>query len=171
MANSASIQKMSVNHDAILDYMMANPTVQKGAVAVHFGVTRSWLSIIINSDAFLEAKAKRNDEFFGASIVPLREKMVGIVDASLDKLSESVEVMESAMALETADTLLHRLGYAPNTKQNGGAAAQGVVAQQNNYFVNADTLERARGNFGKPVNGEVVESTQQEINHVPSTST
>lgn len=155
MAETNSLQKMSHMHEAILDFMVANPLVKKGKIAQQFGVTPTWLSIIINSDAFKDKLAKRHDEFFGSAVVPLREKMIGIVDCALDRLSDKVELMESQEALATADTLLHRLGFAPNTKVNGQVpGGQGAMIQQN-FYVGSDVLNSAREKFGQRQEREI----------------
>lgn len=163
MAESSQIQKMSHMHVAILDYMVANPKVKKGDVAKEFGVTGTWLSIVINSNAFQEMLRQRQNEFFGEVVVPIREKMLGIVDATLDRLAGKVELMETREALETADTLLHRLGFAPNTKVNGqdprGQAGAAVVQ---NFFVGNDILQSARAKFGQSQEREVAPTQAEE---------
>lgn len=158
MAESAQIQKMSHMHVAILDYMVANPTVAKGQIARQFGVTATWLSIIINSQAFQAMLRERQDEFFGDSVVPVREKMLGIVDGALDRVAAKLEVMDSIEALDTADRLLHRLGFAPNTKVNGQdpRGQAGAPMLQQNFFVGADVLASARQNFGRAQEKEII---------------
>lgn len=165
MAESNSIAKLSHMHIGIMDYMVANPQVSKGQVAAHFGVTRTWLSIVINSHAFQDMLKQRQDQFFGAVVVPLREKMIGVADQALDRLAEKIEVMESAEALETADKLLHRLGFAPNTKLNGQVPGgqQGAVMQQTNFFVGADILNSARAKFGQAVDREIIDAETLEV--------
>lgn len=155
MAESCQIKKVSHMHVAILDYMLANPMVSKGQIAKQFNVTPTWLSIVINSHAFQDMLKARQEEFFGAVVVPLREKMIGVVDQCMDRIAEKIEVMDSAQALETADTLLHRLGYAPNTKVNGQQPPGGGMVQQNNYYVGSDVLNNARARFGQGIEKEI----------------
>lgn len=176
MAESSQIAKVSHMHVAIMDYMVANPTVRKGQVAAHFGVTNTWLSIIINSHAFQDMLRQRQDEFFGAVVVPLREKIIGVADQALDRLAEKIEVMESREALETADALLHRLGFAPNTKQNGQVpGGQQAAMVQQNFFVGADVLNSARAKFGQAAGDReiadaeilTIETTERELPSPP----
>ena len=68
MAKSVQIQKMSARHEAILQFMIANPTMKMSKVAAHFGVTGAWLSTIIWSDAFQNQLARRHDELFDVAV-------------------------------------------------------------------------------------------------------
>ena len=163
MAESAQIQKVGTHHMAILDYIMANPTERKGDIAKKFGVTQSWLSIIINSHAFQDMLKERQNEFFGAVVVPLREKAMAVADMALEQLAEKIPVMSGPQALDTADKLLNRLGYAPNTQANGQKPPGQATAVQNNFFVGHDVLTGARENFGRATAKAPLEGEYEEI--------
>lgn len=47
-----TIDKLNFSHVAIARWLLENPNKNLGECATHFGYTRSWLSIIVNSDAF-----------------------------------------------------------------------------------------------------------------------
>jgi hypothetical protein len=112
--------------------------------AVEFGVTRSWLSVIVNSQAFRDRMAKRADEIFDEVVVPLRDKMAGVAHRAYEKLADKVEVQEDPkLLLEIADRTAHRLGYAPN--RGPEPAAPPALALQQNFFVDKETLAHARG--------------------------
>ncbi len=149
--SETQIKKMGVKHTAILDYLVANPTATGAETARAFGITQSWLSIIKNSHAFQDQLRLRQDEFFGEVVVPLREKLVGVADIAVDRLAVKLETMNTAETIETADKLLHRLGYAPNVKGTGSPAGQPLVQQNNFYNVDKSALAAARENFGKGV--------------------
>lgn len=147
------IQKISHRHDAILEFMICNPTAQLGEVARHFQVSQAWLSVIINSDVFRAKHEARGDEFFGAAIVPLREKIVGVASQAVEKLGEKLEVSSDGdFVLAVADKLLHRLGYAPAKTP---PPAPGAINIQQNYSVSPDVLARARASFGQPAGRQI----------------
>jgi hypothetical protein len=159
-----TVSKVSNMHVAIMDYMLANPAARRAEIAAEFKVSQGWLSIVINSDAFQELLSKRQEQFFGAVVAPIRAKMLGVVDQALDRISEQVPLMESGAALETADTLLHRLGFAPTKIVQ---PQQGAMMQQNNYFVGSEVLNSAREKFGQAIekdvtNGETITIEQAE---------
>jgi hypothetical protein len=138
------IKAMRPRHEAILNWIVANPERSMGECAAEFGVSRSWLSIIVNSQAFRDRMAERQEDVFTEVVVPLRDKMAGVAHRAYERLSEKVEVEgDTKTLLEIADKTAHRLGYAPT---RGPEPSQAPIAvQQNNYYVSQDALARARG--------------------------
>jgi hypothetical protein len=136
----AQIKKVSIKHDAIMDYLLVNPTAPLKTVAYEFGVTQAWLSTIIHSDAFQIQLATKKNELFNGTVLPLREKVVGLAHAAVEKLGEKLERSEDpAFVLESTDKILHRLGWAPQR------VAAGTNIQQNNFYTaDKETLARAR---------------------------
>lgn len=146
MAESASIKKVSNRHEAILQFIIANPTVQYGQVAAKFGVSVSWLSIIINSHAFKEQLASRQDELYDATVVaPLGEKLTAAADATLEKYMDHIPNLTADQAINAGDKLFARLGYGSN---KGSGAGDTTNVQVNNYHVNPEILAKAREKIG-----------------------
>lgn len=85
------IARVRYTHDAIIDEIIAFPSISQGELSRRFGFTQSWMSIIINSDAFQNRLAERKAE---------------IVDP---KLKASVEQRLEAVAKQSLDRLLERL--------------------------------------------------------------
>lgn len=137
----AEIQKMSITHEAILDWLVLNPERSRGECAEAFGVTEPWLSTITNSDCF-QVRWRQRRMMLDANVTKLAEaKMRGVVDKGLERLDMLVETNpDPRFVLETTDKLLARLGYGPKT---AGAIAQQNV--QNNYYVSKEVLAAARG--------------------------
>jgi hypothetical protein len=134
---SPTIARLSIRHDAILNFLIANPMMKMGDVARYFNVTPTWLSIIMNSDAFRERLAARQDAIFSSVTVPLRARVEGLAHRALDRMADSIEHVDDHSELrETADMLLHRLGYAPRT----GAAAAPTTATQINISMSDPAL-------------------------------
>ena len=151
MARSAQVQKLSHRHEAVLHFMLANPIVPKGEIALRFGVTQAWLSTVINSHAFQEALANYTDVAFHETVLPLREKMMIAADRALDRLNELVPVETSLdVVRKTADSVLAACGYgAPQV----GREAPSQFNQQNNTYIfgnaSPEVLARARARIGQ----------------------
>lgn len=136
-------KKMSIKHDTIMDFMLVNPTAKLSEIAAQFDVTQAWLSCIIHSDAFRIRLAKKQEDLFNGTVMPLREKVVGIAHLAVDRLGEKVEKSEDANFLhETTDMLLHRLGWAPQRVASPPAGT--VNLQQNFYQADPQALAHAR---------------------------
>lgn len=133
------IQKVSVKHDAIMDYMLANPASPLSAVAEQFGIGQAWLSVIIHSDAFQAQLKEKKEGVFVATVLPLREKLIGVAHLGLDRTAEALEKskVETAEGKEfiadTTDMILKGLGYSPKSTPS---APQNQ--QNNTYIMQAD---------------------------------
>lgn len=108
------VQSLSVRHQAIMDYMLANPTVRLGEVALHFHVSQPWLSCIIHSDAFQRELREKQDVLFNGTVLPLREKMTVVAHKMLDKLMDTdSSTLDVDTAAEVGISMLDRLGFSP----------------------------------------------------------
>jgi hypothetical protein len=132
------IQRLSVRHDAIMDFLMANPCIKLGDVAAHFSLTQAWLSQVIHSDAFQTRLREKQHIAFHHTVLPLREKMQNIAHMALDKLAEDLP-RESDMktVLATADSVLDKLGF-------GSKNATTAPAQHLHLHVLKEEVEEAR---------------------------
>ena len=57
----AQNQVMDVNwwHEALIDWLVANPDSRLGEAALFFGKSRSWISVLMHSDVFKARFQKR----------------------------------------------------------------------------------------------------------------
>lgn len=133
MSRAVQIQTISHKHQAIADWLIANPEKTQGECAAAFGITQAWLSIVINSDIFQDYLQQRYAEVATPVVFSLREKLLGVAHRAVEKLGTAVDnSQDPEFILAAADRALHRLGYAP--------AKGPTVAVQNNIAVNAPTL-------------------------------
>ncbi len=132
-----------------MDWLLCNPgRGQMGACALHFGFTRAWLSSMVWSDAFQAKLADRKEQLFAESVVPVREQINGIAIRAMERLGEKIEESEDGkFLLDTADKMLHKLGYAPKVDHQPGANTNNT--QNNFYGVDATLLAQARENAKK----------------------
>lgn len=150
------IRKVSVKHEAIADWLLTNPQRSMEECARHFGITRAWLSVVVNSQAFREMLALKGQEVFEQTVVPLRDKLNGVAHRAVEKLGDVVDnAQDPKLILDIADRTLHRLGYAPSKGPTVGDGA--TVVQQNNFYqTDPETLRAARERMltGQPVKQE-----------------
>jgi len=167
------LQKVGLKHEAIAQYMLANPTATQNEVAVAFNLTVSWLSIIVNSQAFQEYVAKLNEEILQSQVIPLRDKLLGVSHLAVEKLGKAVaDSQDPSFLLAAADKTLHRLGYAP--KSGGETVTPGQLNVQQNIFVaDKGSLEEARALMHNVAVLQTLNTEQQEkvvnAHEVPTT--
>jgi hypothetical protein len=85
------IAKVSHRHEAIIDWLMANPhekNLQK--LCDEINVSRSWLSVVMNSDAFLERMAQRRAKVNDELAAKITTKTLTVANKALDRLNETL---------------------------------------------------------------------------------
>lgn len=86
------IKKVRYTHDAIIDEILLDPGVSQGELAAKFGFTQSWMSIIVNSDAFQERLAERKGQLVDPAITAsIEDRLESLAKRSLDRLLDRVE--------------------------------------------------------------------------------
>lgn len=143
MAERVQIQSLTPRHEAIMVFLIANPMMKRGDVARTFGVTQTWLSTLLNSDAFRARYDELQKEHTSVCVIEVKEKLETLAHITLDRLIEQVEMTTDIREVrETARLALDRIGF------SGGPPANGLPAffQQNNFLgsVDAQTLREAR---------------------------
>ncbi|MDE2097557.1 MAG: hypothetical protein KGL39_09950 [Patescibacteria group bacterium] len=97
--------KVRYTHDAMIDLIIQNPGISQGHLAIVFGYTQSWVSIILASDAFQARLAARRDELVDPAIrASVEERFRAVVFQSLQILSEKL----AQPALQVPDNLVLR---------------------------------------------------------------
>lgn len=164
MAESAQVAKVSIKHDAILDVLVANPTLRRSEVAAMFGVTVPWLSTIIHSDVFQEKLRERQDLVFDIAVVrPIQEKLMGAANMAAERLMENLQYESDTKTLNTVlDTTLKNLGY-------GQKSTGTPVNQQNNFTFNVtkEELADARKLIGRAASLTGIEQSVTEVEYIP----
>lgn len=123
----AEIQKTRYTHEAMIDMIIAKPTISQNELAAAFGYTPGWVSQVMNSDAFREKLAERKGEIVDPRIeMQLEERIRGLADKSLEVLIEKLhETKNMNVAVRALDVSTRALGY--------GFKPQGPAVQVNNY--------------------------------------
>lgn len=136
------IKKLTVNHNAIADWLIANPgKAQQRTCAEQFDITESWLSTLVNQDAFQSLLKSKQADVFDQVIIPLQDKIAGVAHASIEKLGKILDTTKDGrLVKDINDSALKALGY------GGQKAGPSVIINQtqNNLTVNQDALAEAR---------------------------
>lgn len=123
------IQKVGYNHEAMIDVLLAEPTITQGELAKRFEMREAWISRIIGSDAFQAALAKRRDDVANPIIAAsIDDKLSGLVNQSLEIITEKLEASRSVdMAFKGLEIGAKALGF--------GARGGGGNNQQTNFTI------------------------------------
>lgn len=156
MAEKYQLQNMSEFHEALLDFLLMDPRPgNKTRAALHFNVTRSWISQVIHGDMF-QARMRDRQDALGAVVFDLRTKTAAVADEALERLGERIQLETDPKVLsDVADKALKALGFGTPAASPGP-----VVNQQNNYYgVEPSNLARYRERLMKE--GEAARAQQE----------
>lgn len=167
MGTMPEIKRVSHKHEAIMEWLIANPERKMGECAAAFGVSPAWLSIIVHSDAFQSRYQALVAENIDDRVIPLRNKLTGVAHRAVEKLGAAVDAsMDPDFLLNTADKTLHRLGYAPSRAPGTGDSPVNNTQINNFYSVSQEELEAARDRRRKLYEGQ----STTEIQALPDES-
>jgi hypothetical protein len=121
--------KCEYTHEAMADYILTHPGCQQVDIAKHFGRTRSWISVIMNSDSFQALfEARRKEVVDPTVIASIEEKLKATAQMSLDIILEKLDSTRSTdLALKALELSSRSLGYGA-AKTGGGNQFNFVVA-------------------------------------------
>jgi hypothetical protein len=125
-----AIQKVSYNHEALIDLIIANPAASQNALAAHFGLTPSWISQVMSSDAFQSAMAKRREQIVDPILQQtVEQNFKALVSRSLDilqqKLNKPAEEVPDQLALRALEIGSRAAGY--GVKEPAAATVQADI--------------------------------------------
>jgi hypothetical protein len=143
------VGKVRYTHDAMIDLMIADPTISQNDLARHFGYTASWVSQIIASDAFQSRMAERREEIVDPTIrATVEERFKGIVHRSLEILAEKLnrpsEQIPDNLVIRTAELATRALGYGAKSEAPPTPAAEVHLHLENIGGGLIDLLRRRR---------------------------
>lgn len=155
MATVQITKRLNHRHDAIIEWLLANPDKGQGECAVVIGMSATHMSIIVNSDMFKARYAERAKEVHDFTQFSIHDKLTGIAHAALDKLAEKLDdVDDPQFLLSASDKLLHRLGFAPQAQTSVHVHGNGPV-QVNT--VDRSVIEDARRLRDRALSVEIVD--------------
>lgn len=111
-------------YSAIADEMLKNPKATNPEIAKAIGRSPSTVGFIVATDLFRDYYAKRRAEYSRQHDEAIRNKLLGVAEASLtiltDQLEKKKDQVPIKMVTEIATSMLEKLGY-------GAPAAPQVV--------------------------------------------
>lgn len=132
------IQRLTPRHYALMDFILANPTLSMGEVALSFGVTQAWLSTVYHSDLFQHVINERRNAISSDYDRTTVAKLRVIADKGLNSLVDALDDEETPLNSRQSITemSLKALGYLGK-----GAAQPQVVIQNNNIQQNGPAID------------------------------
>lgn len=151
------LKKLSVNHNAIADWLIANPgRGQQAICAVEFGITQSWLSTLINQDAFQSLLKNKQSDVFDEVVIPLKDKIAGVAHRSVEKLGEILDTTnDGRLVKDISDSMIKALGY-------GQATQPGVTINNTTLTINQIALKEARHRLSQHYGKTLEDSSKPE---------
>lgn len=144
------LQRVRYTHEAMIDVIIAEPTVTQRELAKRFDRSENWLSIVMGSDAFQAALAKRRDDLTDPFLIAtIEERFRGLAQQSLSIIAENLEKTRNLdAAFKALDISSKALGF--------GARNTGPTAVQNNFVVQLppkidSSSEWAKAHSGGPL--------------------
>jgi hypothetical protein len=140
------------SHEAMIDVILANPTMTQRELAKQFSRSENWVSIVMGSDAFQAALAKRRDDVTDPFLVAtIEERFRGLATQSLEVIAEKLEKSRNTdLALKALDISAKALGF--------GARGSGNSTVQNNFVVQLPSkMQDAAAWAEKHVGGAVID--------------
>lgn len=118
------IAQVRYSHDAMIDCIIADPTIQQKKLAEVFGRTEGWVSLVVNSDAFQARLAERKSELVDPAIVAsIQDRLQALASTSLTKLHERLSnpaaVLTDDFLFRSAELATKALGYGARTPTQG----------------------------------------------------
>lgn len=133
-------------HEAVVDWMLANPTGTLEQCAVHFGKSYGWLGQLVHTDAFQEYKALRFKAHHDRVSETIVNRTVGVLEDTLDTMQFRIQQERDRISLDflhnTAELLYQTLGYGPKAQR-----AEPHVVTLNFGGAPRDVLEQARSDM------------------------
>lgn len=98
----------------MIDLIIAQPWISQNQLATHFGLTASWVSTIIASDAFQASLAARKDELVDPVLrATIEEQFKGLVSRSLEllRIKLAAPTVADNLVIKTLEISSRALGY------------------------------------------------------------
>ena len=153
------IQNVSWWHESLIDWMVANPDSTLGEAAKFFGVSQSWLSVIIRSDVFKARFAERMDQHRTLMSRNIAERLTDITTIALEEVErrmvEEMDTITFAQLQSATELMLKCQGYTARSPGAVQISAPGGRVQIANFgTVDPAVYARAREAAEKKARGE-----------------
>lgn len=140
MSATEPVVDLKPRHEAIIDFMVLNPWVPLGEVALAFSCSPAWLSTLMRGDLFKARLAERQDIALHTGLTTTEDRLEALATRSLERLLDRIETEQDTSKLnKVAETALRATGY---IKTQGTPAVHNQVVVLGS--VTPDQLAQAR---------------------------
>ena len=73
--SGSRLMRVHYSHEAMIDIIIAEPNITQGELAARFNRSQGWISIVMGSDAFQAALAKRRDDLLDPFLIATLEEL------------------------------------------------------------------------------------------------
>ena len=128
------IAKPGYSHEAMIDLILANPSVDQNELAAYFGYSPSWISTVITSDSFQAALGEKRERIIDPILRgAIEESFKGLVMRSIEIVRKKLDGdVPLQAALEVLKTSSKALGYGAkpqlNLHVNGSGNLIGILS-------------------------------------------
>lgn len=147
---------MKPQHEAIIDWLLINPGFKNlNKLCAEMNRSRSWISIVMNSDCFREEYTRRRQEHSTELSKQLIEKQLKVTLKALGKIDEYLDdddEVDLRTALDVADRMGKHLGFHPSP---GFGPVIEETTERVFRAVDADTLLEARETIKRVTHGAI----------------
>ena len=152
----AEIVKVKYTHDAMIDCIIANPSVTGGQLAAVFGYTPAWISQVVSSDAFKSRLAERKGELVDPGIsATVEQRMEGILRQSMDVISAQLALNKDVdLASKSMEVTAKALGFGARDRNQ---------AAQNNFVVVMPQPSASVADWSRDHNPNVVSAIVTDV--------
>lgn len=128
---AVNLKKLRYTHDAMLDMILAEPGISQGQLAAMFGYTETWVSLVLNSDAFQARLAERKEELIDPVIrQAVEERLRAVANTSMEVIMNNLAANPTPeVALKAMEISTRALGYGAKVPANSNTNVQVNVAQ------------------------------------------
>lgn len=115
-APSVAVKRLNYAHDQMIDIIIANPGISQNEVALRVGYSASWVSTVMQTDAFQARLAERSKEIVDPSIrASIEENFKGMLSRSMEILRHKLDRLPGDipdnLALRTLELSSRALGF------------------------------------------------------------
>lgn len=137
---AGAVAKVRYTHADMIDFIIANPGVSQGQLALRYGYTQSWVSLVMSSDAWKSAMAARREEVVDpALLATINERFTAMTQRSLERLMEKLDAPQVSdnVVLRAVELGAKALGVGgnapppPPSQDHLAVLAQRLIALQN----------------------------------------
>ena len=145
--SKVQIKGLKEKHNYMIDWMLSNPGTFFGVLADEINVSRSWLSIVMHSDVFVEEYTRRRLAHGQELSRQLIEKQLKVALKAYDKLDLILDddEVDDRIILDTADKTAKLLGFGPSQGMAPQLIQDEIIIEREQVReVSPGVIERAR---------------------------